>query len=254
MAGMTQDRPAARRSNGTDGAKRLAVRRLVPIAVVVAGLAAFYAFGLDAYVSFDALRTHRALLVDWVDRYGVGAGLGYAVVYAVAVGFSLPGAALLTIVGGFLFGPYWATVWAVIGATAGATALFLAARYAFADYLRAKAGPALRRMDDGLRDNALYYLLFLRLVPAFPFWLVNLVPALLGVRLRVYVIGTFLGIIPGAFVFALVGDGIGAVLDAGQAIDVNTLLDRRLLAPIAGLAGLALIPVLWRWFKAPKRQ
>ena len=121
----------------------------------------------------------------------------------------------MTIAGGFLFGTLTTTVVVVVGATIGAIALFLAARYAFFDALHAKAGPALLKMEKGFQENALSYLLVLRLIPLFPFWLVNLVPALLGVPLRTYVIGTALGIIPGTFVFASVGNGLGTLLEEG---------------------------------------
>jgi uncharacterized membrane protein YdjX (TVP38/TMEM64 family) len=150
----------------------------------------------------------------------------------------------MTIAGGFLFGPWLASALTVVGATLGAVALFLAARYAFADYLRAKAGPAVRRMEAGFNENAMSYMLFLRLVPVFPFWLVNLVPALLGVRFATYVVATFAGIIPGTVVFALVGDGLGAVLDAGGSLNLTIIFEPRFLAPIVGLALLTLLPVV----------
>ena len=133
-----------------------------------------------------------------------------------------------------------------LGATAGATVLFLAARYAFADYLRAKAGPAIRRMERGFNENALSYLLFLRLVPVFPFFLVNLAPAFLGVRLGTYVVATAIGIVPGTVVYALVGDGLGAVLDAGLRLDAGIIFQPRFLAPIVGLALLALLPIAYK--------
>ena len=129
------------------------VKRLLPIAVLVAGLVAFFAFDLDSFVTLDALKTHRAVLQEWVASQGVLAWLVYAAIYMVAVAFSIPGGAVLTIAGGFMFGPFVATFVVVVGATLGATALFLAARYAFADYLRRKAGGAMRRMEAGFNEN-----------------------------------------------------------------------------------------------------
>ena len=140
----------------------------------------------------------------------------------------------------------------MVGATIGATALFLAARYAFADLLRAKAGPAIRKMEDGFREDAFNYLLVLRLVPIFPFWLVNLVPAFLGVSLKVYVIATFIGIIPGGFVYALVGNGLGAIFDRGEVPDLLIIFQPQILAPILGLAVLAVIPVIYKKMKQRK--
>ncbi|MHA1109412.1 MAG: TVP38/TMEM64 family protein, partial [Alphaproteobacteria bacterium] len=180
---MTQDSIENEKHRGSG----FAPLRLIPIAVLAAGLAAFFIFDLGHYLSLESLGEHRSQLMEWVRDSGATAALAYVVVYAVVIAFSLPGGALMTIAGGFLLGPALGASLAAIGATAGATALFLAARYASADYLHAKAGPALHRMEDGFKENALNYLLVLRLIPLFPFWLVNLVPALLGVRLGTYV-------------------------------------------------------------------
>ncbi len=155
--------------------------------------------------------------------------------------------------GGFLFGTVPAAAYAVVGATLGATILFLAARTAFADILRRKAkGPLFRRMQAGFQDDAFSYLLTLRLIPLFPFWLVNLVPALLGMRLRAYVLGTFLGIIPGSLVFAHVGAGLGAVFDRGESPDLGIIFEPRILSAIVALAVLALLPVVYKRYKARK--
>lgn len=233
-----------------DSAKKgFSLGRLVPILILLAGLAAFFLFGLNDYVSFDVLRENRANLLDLVARYGIVAGLCFIGVYALVAAFSIPGGALLTITGGFLFGPVLGTVYVVIGATLGASALFLAARYAFADLLRAKAGAAIRKMEDGFRENAFNYLLLLRLVPLFPFFVVNLVPAFLGVTLRTYVVATFIGIIPGSFVYALVGNGLGAIFDRGEVPDLGAIFQPQFLAPILGLAVLAVIPVIYKKMK-----
>lgn len=228
----------------------LAAKRLLPAAALAAGLIAFFALDLDRYVSLDALKTHRQALQAWVDEHGLLSALAYAAVYALAVAFSVPGAVWITIAGGFMFGPYLATLCAVAGATTGAVAVFLAARHAFSGLLRARAGPAIARMEAGFRENAASYMLVLRLVPLFPFFLVNLAAAFLGVGLRVYAACTFVGIIPGAFVYALVGDGAGAVLDAGGELDAGIVLEPRFLAPVAGLAVLACVPVVYKKLKA----
>ena len=225
-------------------------KRLIPVGVLVLGLVAFFVFDLGRFLSFDALRENRAALLDWVDAYGVIAALVYMLIYAVAIAFSLPGGAVLTITGGFLFGSIWGTVCVVFAATAGATALFLIAKTSFGDALRAKAGPALQRMQEGFQEGALSYLLVLRLVPLFPFFLVNLVPAFLGVSLRVYVLGTFIGIIPGTFVFATVGAGLGSVFDQGGEFSAAGILTPQIITALVGLAVLALIPVVYKKIKA----
>ena len=226
--------------------------RVVALVLLAVGLAAFFVFDLNQYVSLDALKTHRETLQSWVVNYGVLTAAIFMLVYALAVAFSVPGAVFITIAGGFMFGPYLGTVYVVVGATIGAVGVFLAAKYALGDVLRARAGPAIKRMEAGFRENEMSYLLILRLVPLFPFWLVNLVPAFLGVSLRTYTIGTLLGIIPGAFVYALVGDGAGAVLDAGGDLNLGIIFEPRFLAPIIGLAVLACIPIVYKKIRGRK--
>jgi uncharacterized membrane protein YdjX (TVP38/TMEM64 family) len=137
----------------------------------------------------------------------------------------------------------------VFAATLGATALFLIARTALGDALRAKAGPAIQKMEAGLQENALSYLLVLRLIPLFPFWLVNLVPAFLGVPLRTYVIGTFVGIIPGTFIYVSIGAGLESVIRQGEACSLSGALTPQVITALAGLALLALLPVAYKWMK-----
>jgi len=220
--------------------------RLLPLAILCAGFAAFFALGWHRYVSFDMIRIHRGMLMEWVGRWGMLAGAAFIGAYALMAAFSIPGGALATIVGGYLFGLWLGAAASVIGATIGAVAVFLAARTALGELLRAKAGPALRRMEDGFRRNAFSYLLVLRLVPVFPFWLVNLVPAFCGVSLRTYTLATLIGIVPGSFVFASVGSGLGALLDRGEHPDLKIVFQWNILLPILGLALLALLPVVIR--------
>jgi uncharacterized membrane protein YdjX (TVP38/TMEM64 family) len=210
---------------------------------------AFFALGLGQYVRFDVLRENREELLTLVERYGLLASFAYMAFYAIAVACSLPGGAVLSITGGFLFGAVWGTVHIVIGATLGATLLFLVAKTSLGDPLRAKAGPWLQRMQAGFQENALSYLLVLRLVPLFPFFVVNLVPAFLGVTLPTYLLGTFVGIIPGAFVYASVGAGLGSLFDAGGEFSAKGILTPQILMALLGLAVLALIPVAYKKLK-----
>jgi uncharacterized membrane protein YdjX (TVP38/TMEM64 family) len=169
------------------------------------------------------------------------------------VAFSLPGAFLLTVTSGFFFGSVLATCLVVVAATAGATAIFLIAKTALGDPLRARAGPALLKMEDGFRENAFNYLLILRLIPLFPFFLVNLVPAFLGVRLRDYVLATFIGIIPGTFVFAQLGMGLDSILDSEEELSVSSLMSNEVLAALIGLAALSALPLVYKFIRA-RRQ
>jgi uncharacterized membrane protein YdjX (TVP38/TMEM64 family) len=229
---------------------RLTGKRLIPVLVLIAGFVVFFALGLNRYVSFETLREHRQTLLDWVESSGALAVLTYMGVYAAAIAFSVPGGAVLSITGGFLFGAVWGMLYIVISATIGATAVFLIAKTSLGDPLRARAGPWLHRMEAGFRKNALNYLLVLRLVPLFPFFVVNLVPAFLGVSLPTYVLGTFFGIIPGSFVYASVGAGIGSIFDAGKQFTPGDVITPQVLAALIGLAVLALLPVIYKTIKA----
>ena len=165
-------------------AKPFTWRRLIPILVFVAGLVAFFALGLERYLSIDALRQHRSGLRAWVETSGLLAALVFMAIYIITVAFSLPGATVLTIAGGFLFGSVWGTALVIISATLGATVLFSIAKTALGDVFRTKARAWLPRLEAGFREHALSYLLVLRLVPIFPFFIINLVPAFLGVPYR----------------------------------------------------------------------
>lgn len=231
-----------------DNGKKLTVKRLLPLCVIVALCILFFTLGLADYLSFEALKANRDVIMAWTAEHYALAVPAFIGAYILIVSMSLPGGVWLTIMGGFLFGTVECTIYVVFGATIGATVIFLAARYAFADYLRAKAGASVRKMEDGFRENALSYLLFLRLVPAFPFWLVNLVPAFIGVPVGTYMIGTFVGIIPGTFVFASVGSGLGDVFDSGGEPDLGIIFTPGILFPIIGLAILALVPVFYKKF------
>ncbi len=224
--------------------------RVIPLVVLGAGLVVFFTLGFDSYLSFGTLRDNREAILAWSrENYWLSVAL-FIAVYYLAVTFSLPGAVWMTIAAGFLFGTLPATLYVVIGATLGSAALFLAARYAFGGFLRAKADGGVRRMERGFREHAFSYLLVLRLVPLFPFWLVNLVPAFLGVPFRTFVLGTFIGIVPGTFVFSSVGSGLGGVLDRGESPDLGIVFEPAVIGPMIGLAVLALIPVFYKKFKA----
>ncbi|MCE9650985.1 MAG: TVP38/TMEM64 family protein [Parvibaculum sp.] len=231
---------------GTGKQARGPVARFWPLAVLALGLGLFFALGLNRYATLDTLRDNREALSQWVAAHMALAILLYIVAYAVMVAFSLPGALAATLTGGFLFGTLVGGLATVVAATIGATILFIAAKTAFGDLLRAKAGPAIKRMEEGFRENAFSYLLVLRLVPLFPFFLVNLAPAFLGVTLPVFVAATFIGIIPGTFVFASLGNGLGAVFDAGRSPDLGLIKEPQVTLPLLALAVLALVPVLYR--------
>lgn len=223
--------------------------RLLPLAVLAGGTPLFFALDLDRFFAFEVLRDNRQALTDWVAAMGWIAGLVFLLFYAAVVAFSLPAGSLMTVLGGFLFGTLAATFYVVIGATLGASAIFLAAKTALGESLRRRLGPGFERIEAGFNRDAFSYLLFLRLVPLFPFFLVNLAPAFMGIRLRTYFLTTLIGIIPGTFVFASIGNGLGAIFDAGEVPDLSILWEPDILIPLVGLAILALVPILYRKIK-----
>lgn len=211
-------------------------------------------FGLGLFwgrnlLSPELLQQHHQALMAWAKANPVLAALIYVLVYVLVVAVSLPGATLLTLVGGFVFGPWQGGVLTVVGATVGAVLIFLAARSALGGSLRHRAGPWLDKLADGLNRDAASYLLLMRLVPAVPFFAANLVPSVLGVPLRTYVWTTAVGIIPGTFAYAWAGAGLDVILSSGQVPGLSLLTEPAVLVPILLLSALALLPVVLRRFR-----
>ena len=243
------------------GADRSAIRRFAPVIVIIALIVLVYGLGLHRDISFETLIRNRAEIDHFIAQHRAAAVAGYVALYIAAVSLSLPGGAILTVTGGFLFGTVVGGVAAALGALVGATIIFLIARSAAGEFLTRRAGPFAARLADGFRADAFSYLLFLRLVP-FPFWLVNLAPALCGVRLSTYVAATAVGILPATAILAVLGAGLESVfamqeaqysacLAAGRqncSVDFNLshVLTPALLGALAALGVLALIPVFAR--------
>ena len=218
-------------------------KKVALAALLVGALAAFFALGGPRYVSFDTLRAHRDDLLALRDRHYAAMLAGALVVYAAAIALSLPGGVLLSLTMGFLFGRWVGTGAVVVAATAGATAAFLAARYLFADWARRRMGPRLSRLSRGFEEDAFNYLLFVRLVPVFPFWLMNLVPAFTPVRTRTFMAATALGIIPGSFVFTSLGESLLRIESPRDLLSGGVLLSFTMLGV------LALVPVVVKKFR-----
>ena len=228
--------------------KTFRIRRLWPLAVIVAGFVVFFALGFDSYVTLDSLRDHRIHLIDFVADNALVAGLLFVTIYAVATALSLPGGLILSLTGGFLFGTWLGGCLAAVGATIGASVIFLIAKTSLGDALLARAGPMVKKMEAGFRRDAASYMLILRLVPLFPFWLVNIVPAFLGVPFRTYFVTTALGILPAAFIYTGVGNGLGQLFEIGGDPNLGVIFEPQFLLPLLGLAVLAMIPVAYkRW-------
>tara|TARA_Y100001934_G_scaffold28674_2_gene31224 strand:+ start:5344 stop:6093 length:750 start_codon:yes stop_codon:yes gene_type:complete len=235
--------------NMTRGSSGGRLKKLLPLAILVAILVTFFAVGGHEYLTFDTLQANYMDLQGFVESNFLVAMLLYIVAYTITTSASLPIASLLTVVGGFLFGWFSGTIFTVIGATMGATILFTAARTSFGDALREKVNPYVGRMEEGFHKDAVSYLLFLRLMPVFPFFVVNLVPAFLGVKTRLFVATTFIGIIPGTAVYNFIGSGLGDIFASGQEFSLHNAINQEILIGLVGLAIVALAPIVWRKVK-----
>ena len=244
------------------------LKRFLPLIVLAALAGLIISQGWHKYLSLEEIARNHETLTEYINANLILSLLAYMALYIIVVALSLPGGAPLTLAGGLLFGWQIGGPTTVVAATIGATILFLIAKTALGETLAARAGPWLAKLRDGFKENALSYLLFLRLVPAFPFWLVNLAPAALGVPLKTYLLGTFFGIIPGTMAFSFVGAGLGSVItaqkqsysdclarQAGDAsldckftLDTGALITNELLLAFAAVGVVALIPVLIKKF------
>lgn len=227
------------------------LKRFAPLVITIVALAVFFASGLHKKISLDTLQQQHSALRAFADQHALLAPLLMALLYAGLVAISFPGASVLTIICGFMFGTLKGTGVVVCGATLGATLVFTAARTAFGDSLRARAGPWLTKLQDGFERNATSYMLLLRLTPVFPFWLTNIAAPIFKVPLRVFTATTFFGIMPGSFVYASIGAGAGAVLASGKSLSLKGVLFKpEVLLPLGGLMLLALLPIAVRKLKA----
>ena len=221
------------------------LRKLPLIAIL--SVAAIGAFTLRDYLSFDALAQNREMLIAFRDANYLLAVLGFICVYVVIVGFSLPGATIATLTGGFLFATFPGVLFNVTGATLGATAIFLAARWGLGERLAAKmdgSGGTIHKIKEGIDDNQWSMLFLIRLVPAVPFFVANLIPALVGVPTHRFVVSTFLGIIPGALVYTSIGAGLSEVFARGETPNLGVIFEPHILLPILGLCALAALPIV----------
>ena len=245
-----------------------ALRRWLPLGILVGIAILVVASGAHRWISLEALATNKAELKSFIAEHFALALCGYMALYTAMTALSIPGALIMTLVGGLLF-PFWPALFAVvISATIGATLLFLVARTSFGETLAQRGGAMIARMSEGLKADAASYMLFLRLVPAFPFALVNLAPAIVGVPLRTFIWTTFVGILPGSLAFVFAASSLEGVIDEKQAaftackaavqgpcsfsLDLSTLVSSKLLLAFAALGVIALIPAIARRYLGAK--
>jgi uncharacterized membrane protein YdjX (TVP38/TMEM64 family) len=228
--------------------------RRLPILVILAA-AVIGAFAFRDALSFETLARHRETLLAFRDAHYLWAVLAFLAAYVAIVALSLPGGTVATLAGGFLFGLFPGVLYNVLGAGSGAVLVFLAARTGFGDALSQRldrAGGKAAKLQAALRENEWSVLFLMRLVPLVPFFIANLVPAVVGTSLARFAISTFVGIIPGALVFTSVGSGLGEVFARGEAPDLGIIFTPPVLLPLLGLAALAALPMLLRAIKGDR--
>jgi uncharacterized membrane protein YdjX (TVP38/TMEM64 family) len=223
--------------------RNIAMIKWIVLLCVFVGMVLVVIYGGE-WLSFEALKANRAFLLTAVEtRYTTSVGV-FCAIYVFSVALSVPGASLLTLTAGFLFGPWVGTVLVVLSATVGATFVFMLARSTLGGMLRHRVEGVLGRTQRDMQDNAFYYLLMTRLIPVFPFFAMNLVPAFLNVGLCVFVLTTFIGIVPGSFIYVNMGTGLGRLLESNGGFDLSQLLSGPMIVALTGLGLLALLPVM----------
>jgi uncharacterized membrane protein YdjX (TVP38/TMEM64 family) len=229
-------------------ARKYSPARYLPILAIATGAGlGWWLFG--DYLNFRALAEHRDALIAFRDANYAATAAAFIAAYALIVAFSLPGATVATLTGGFLFATFPGALFNIAAATIGATAIFLAAQTSVGARLGARLEGSeglVKKIKDGIDENQWSMLFLIRLVPVVPFFVANLVPAFLEVPLRRYVVSTFFGIMPGAVVYTSVGAGLNEVFARGETPDLGIIFEPHVLFPILGLCALALLPVILR--------
>lgn len=262
--------PAVQRrdSHPEPAADRPRLRRFAPLIAVVGVAVLVLAMGWHRELSLENLVRNRAVLDAFVADNRLSAVALFVLAYVTVVALSVPGALFMTLTGGVLFGTLAGGGASVIGATLGATVIFLIAKTAFGEHLARRAGSYAARLAEGFRRNAFSYLLFLRLVPLVPFFAVNLVAAMLGVRLGTFVAATVIGIIPATFAFSLAGAGLDSAIAAQQTVyqacldaqrtdcrldfDMKAALTPELIGALLALGAIAVVPVIVKRLRAER--
>jgi uncharacterized membrane protein YdjX (TVP38/TMEM64 family) len=231
------------------------VRQFLPLVVLVAIVIAVFASGATRYLNLDALRENETGLRGLIEQNIALALAAFVAIYAIATAISLPGAIVLTLAGGYLFGTWVGGTATVLGATLGAVGIYYAVGTSLGAALREKAeasGGRLKGVIDGVQQGAFGYILTLRLIPVVPFWFVNVAAALAGTPIRAYVAATFIGIMPATFIYSGIGAGIGSIVADGGTPDLGVIFEPRVLLPLLALSLLALGTTLYRNMRGRK--
>jgi|688.fasta_scaffold05464_14 uncharacterized membrane protein YdjX (TVP38/TMEM64 family) len=234
--------------------KGLKWARMIPALLIITLVLLSYLTGWIDYLSFEEIKKNREILREWVDQHPYLMPVSYILFYIFITSLALPVDILLAMAGGFLFPQPYSTLFAILGATIGANFLFLATRSAFGHLLKEYAGPHLRKMERGFKENAVFYLFFLRLIPIFPFWLVNIAPAFLGVSFFTFAWTTLIGTAPAAFAFTEAGSGLGTIFDSGEDLSLKTILNEEIQISLLALGFFAMIPLLIQFLRRRQKD
>ncbi len=226
--------------------QKLNIVKFLPLFILLLLLVFAAYFRIDQYLSYASLQSHYQQLKGWADHHFFSLLSAFAGIYILAIAISIPGAVFLSLGAGLLFGIFWGTLIVVISATIGATLLFYAVKTSLGEWLAPKTKGWLGKMQNGFQNDAFSYLFILRLIPIFPFWAVNIVPALLNIDAGTFIIATFLGIIPGSIVFVSIGNGLNHLIEQQQQPDLSIIFSWPVLLPLLGLAGLTLLGVFYK--------
>jgi len=226
--------------------------KYLPILLIVIVMAVGYFSGVYKAIDFETLKYHHNELTEFVNNNRIKTSFMFIGTYIAVAALSIPGGLILSLLGGFLFPQPLCTLYVVFGATIGATLLFLAARTALKGHLEKKARPFIEKMRGGFNKNAVSYLLFLRFIPFFPFWVVNLAPAFFNVRIWTYVWTTFVGIIPGSVVSTQAGRGLNAIFESGEEFSLSSIFNTEMKIALILLGIFSLTPLIYKKWKKKK--
>lgn len=221
-------------------------KKLLPLLLIITAIILAIIFDVQSYLSYNTLKENHEMLKAWSQEHLLLSILVVSAVYIVVVALSLPVATAVTLFTGYLFGTWLGGALVVVSATTGACIIFLTVRYALGDWLAARSQQWLQKLEAGFQRNAFNYLLFLRLVPLFPFWVINVIPALLNMRLRSYAAATLIGIIPGSLVYTSLGNSLNTLLAENKAPNFNVIFEPSVFIPLLLLGCLALVPVIYQ--------
>ena len=251
----TKDNPHKKHRKQRVRKRSCPIRKVLVLPVIVGlGIALFHMSGGSEFATLENLNLQRHWVLRQVDQYPFIMIAAFIFIYVMSVALSLPIGTLLTILGGYMFGQFLGTVYVVTSATVGACIVFSLAKTALGVSLSARVKSKIKIMEPGFRNNALYYMLFLRLVPIFPFFIINIVPAFLGVSLKTYLLGTFFGIIPSTFIFVTAGASLGFIFSSGDTLVMDEILTPNSIITLCGIALITILPILYKQLKTPSSK